>query len=204
MDGSYEYHKKVHFGVDGKRNLELEEIDIMSVVDSSFVYPSFKSLKDKEVAEISSKLIFHYKCDSNKCEFPITALRDSAELKSIGIKETTDIIVSTIDAHQQLFTARQCGGYILQAAGKSMVLVQNDSVVPNDETRFGFVDLTETRRRLIHQYELTRLRKSQSEIKAPSSPAAHWSNFGTAMGGGLAGSAVVLGARFLMDLARRK
>lgn len=187
MNGSFESHKKVNFGVDGKQELQLEEVDIMTVVDSSFVYPSFKSVKDKEMTEIPTKLIFNYKCDSNKCEFPITALRESVELKSIGIKETAEVIVHTIDAHQQLFTARQCGGYIFQAAGKSIVLIQNDSVVPSDETRFGFVDLTETRRRLIHQYEMSKLRK------APSSSNAHWSTVGSAIGGGGFAAAIVLG-----------
>ena len=157
-----ESYKKVNFGVDGQQELQLEEVDITTVVDSSFVYPSFKDVKDKEMTDIPTKLIFNYKCDSNKCEFPITALRESVELKSIGIKETAEVIVHTIDAHQQLFTARQCGGYIFQTAG-SLVLIQNDSVVPSDETRFGFVDLTEMRRRLIHQYEMSKLRKAESE-----------------------------------------
>lgn len=144
--------------MDGQQELQLEEVDITTVVDSSFVYPSFKSVKGKEMVEIPTKLIFNYKFDSNKCEFPITAFRESAELKSIGIKETAEVIVRTIDA-QQLFTARQRGGYIFQAAGKSLVLIQNDSVVPSDETRFGFLDMTETRRRLIHQHEMSKLRK---------------------------------------------
>jgi len=163
VNGSYDSHKSVKFGVDGQQDLQLEEVDITSVVDSSFVYPSYKSVKDKEIKEIPTKLVFHYKCNSNRCEFPMTALKESMHLKSCGIKETTEVIVHTIDSNQQLFTARQCGGYIFQAAGKSLFLIQNDSVVPNDETCFGFVDLTKARRRLIHQYEMNKLRSAQAE-----------------------------------------
>ena len=45
--------KKVHFGL---QELQLEEVDIVNVVDSSFVYPSFKSLKDKEMTEMRDSL----------------------------------------------------------------------------------------------------------------------------------------------------
>ena len=177
--------KKVNFGL---QELQLEEVDIVNVVDSSFVYPSFKSVKDKEMTEIPSKLIFHYKCDSNKCEFPIMTLKESIELKSSGTKETAEVIMHTIDAHQQLFTARQCGGYIFQAAGKSLVLIQNDSVVPNDETRFGFIDLTETRRRLIRQREMSKHLKVLSERNDIEQKAV------SAIGGGCVGAVVVLAA----------
>lgn len=143
------------------------------------------------MTEIPSKLIFHYKCDSNKCEFPITTLKESIELKSSGTKETAEVIMHTIDAHQQLFTSRQCGGYIFQAAGKSLVFIQNDSVVPNDETRFGFIDLTETRRRLIRQCEMSKHLKVLSELSERNDieqkPV-------SAIGGGCVGTVVVLAA----------
>ena len=198
MNGSFDSHKSIKFGVDGQQDLQLEEVDIVSVVDSSFVYPSYKSVKDKEIAEIPSKLIFHYKCDSIKCEFPMTALKESVDLKSIGIKETAEVIVHTVESNQQLFTARQCGGYIFQAAGKSLFLIQNNSVVPNDETRFGLVDLTEARRRLIHQHEMSKLRRAQAQIfkdqRLPSSGNSNfiW-NMSTVFGTGF-GAALMYGA----------
>lgn len=204
MSASYEPHKIVAFGVDGKQQpLELAEVDILTVVDSSFVYPSFKSVKEKEIKEISSRLIFHYKCDSSNCEFPITALKESVDLKSTGTKETAEVIVNAIDAHQQLFTARQCGGYIFQAAGKSLILLQNDSVAPSDDTRFGFVDLTETRRRLIHQYEMSKMRKTQSERFKIEQKAALFTSTPLLLtvGSGIGGGCIVLAAlKFLKKI----
>lgn len=188
---------KVKFGVDGQLQLQLEEVDIVTVVDSSCAYPAFESVKD-EMTEIPTKLIFNYKCESKKCEFPINALRESVELKSIGVKETIEVIARTIDSHQQLFTAQQCGGYIFRVGGKS-VLMQNDSVVPSDETCFGLMDLIETRRRLIHQYELSKLRKVEPERNiigqnARLSFKVDWSVVGPAIGGGGFAAAVLLGA----------
>jgi hypothetical protein len=166
--------------------------DITSVVGSSFVYPSYESVKAKEMTVIPTQLIFNYKCDSNdshKCVFPMTALSESAELKSVGIRETAEVVVKTIDAHQHLFTARQCGGYILKAAGTSLILIRNDSMVPSDETRFGFADLTDIRRRLIHQREMSKL-KTQTER---NSSYARWSStIGSAIGGGGVAATVVL------------
>lgn len=188
---------KVKFGVDGQLQLQLEEVDIVTVVDSSCVYPAFESVKD-EMTEIPTNLILNYKCESKKCEFPINTLRESVELKSIGIKETIEVIARTIDSHQQLFTAQQCGGYIFRAGGKS-VLMQNDSVVPSDETCFGLMDLIETRRRLIHQYELSKLRKVEPERNSIGQNArlsfkVDWSVVGPAIGGGGFAAAVLLGA----------
>lgn len=91
-----------------------------------------------QLNEITPKLTFHYKCGSSKCEFPMPTLKESSELKAVGIKATSEVIVETIDHNQQLFTSRECGGYILQAGGNSLVLLQKDSVIPNDETIFRF------------------------------------------------------------------
>lgn len=73
----------------------------------------------------------------------------SVELKGLGVKDTTQLLVNTISENQDLFTARQCAGYVLQANGRSEVLIRNQSVVDlHDDSRFGFIDMTETRRRL--------------------------------------------------------
>ena len=160
MSGSSQSPKYVAFDFEGQ-SFQLTTVDTASVIDSSFVYPTFKSVKGKEMKEISKDLIFHYKCDSDRCNFPLTALKESSHLKRSGIKQTAEVIVDTIDSNQQLFVSKECGGYIFQAVGKSMVLIQNDSVIPNDETCFGFIDLTEARRKLIHKYEFNKLRNAK-------------------------------------------
>ena len=197
MNGSYETHKVVTFGVDGGESLELENGDLIGVVDSSFVYPTFKSIKEKEVKEIPSKMVFHYKCDSAKCEFPIATLKESTELRSLGIKQTAEIVVDTINSNQQLFTARNCGGYIFQAAGKSLIIIQNGSIEPNDDTRFGFMDLTETRRRFIHQYEISKLRNAQASMNAEPSKSL-FPIFVSGAGGSIVGAGALFGVLKLL------
>lgn len=199
MSASYASSKTINFRtVDGSAPLQLEEVDIAIVIDNSFVYPSHKNLKDQELAEVPLKSIFHYKCDSNKCNFPLDKIRDDPDLKAFGIRDTADIIATTIESNQQLFTARLCGGYILQAAGKPLALIKNDSVDPVDDTRFGFVDLTDVRRRLIRQYEVNMIRKAQAEALQNSKKAvdedaqSKWLLVGGLMGG-VIGAGGVLG-----------
>ena len=159
--------KMVKFNADGLQ-LELDEIDIAGVIDNSFVYPSCQTLKNWELKEVPEKLTFTYKCDTNNCEFPLAALRQSVELKASGVRDTADIIMTTINSRPDLFTSRECGGYIFQTAEKTVVVIKNDSVPATDDTRFGFIQLAEVRRRLIHQNELSKLRHAQEARKAPS------------------------------------
>ncbi len=49
MNGSYESHKQVKFGVGAQHDIELDEVDVMAVVARCFVYPSYKSVKDNEI-----------------------------------------------------------------------------------------------------------------------------------------------------------
>ena len=73
----------------------------------------------------------------------------------------------TISENQEILTARQCAGYIFQENSHSKVLIKNQSVVDwQDDVRFAYIyiDLTEARRRLIHQYEIDILRKTKADI----------------------------------------
>eukprot|EP01034_Spumella_vulgaris_P034296 gene34296-42292_t len=65
----------------------------------------------------------------------------------------------------ELFTAGQCGGYIIKANGQSNVLIKNESIAePQDDSRFAFIDLTETKRRLLQKHENDLLRKRQADM----------------------------------------
>mmetsp|Transcript_15667 Transcript_15667/g.21495 ORF Transcript_15667/g.21495 Transcript_15667/m.21495 type:complete len:203 (+) Transcript_15667:64-672(+) len=193
MDVTYGSKKTVTVGPDDDnkhKSFEMNTLDFTSVIDSAFVYPSYKSIKGKELKEVSEKLTFYYKCDSSTCKFPMTELMQSVELKALGIRNITHLLVNTISENQDLFTARQCGGYIFQANGHSEVLIKNQSIVdPRDETRFAFIDLTEARRQLIYKHEIDLLRKRQIDMvmMKPSL----WAN--VALGGGVVGGAFVYG-----------
>jgi hypothetical protein len=164
---TYDIKKTVTVSLDGVNkgeHFEMNNLDFTSVVDSVFVYPSYKSVKEKELKLVPEKLTFYYKCDSSTCKFPMTELMQSVELKGLGIRDTTHLLVNTISENQDLFTARQCAGYIFQANGHSVVLIKNQAVVDlQDDTRFAFVDLTEARRRLIYKHEIDLLRKRHAD-----------------------------------------
>ena len=189
---------------DKSKSFEMNSLDFTSVVDSAFVYPSYKSMKEKELKEVPGKGTFYYKCDSTTCLFPLTELMQSVELKGLGIRDTTHLLVKTISENQDLFTARQCAGYIFQANGHLEVLIKNQSVVNlQDDTRFAFIDLTEARRRLIHKHEIELLRKRQTDIakmqdaEIQNMKPSIWTNAALVGGGisagGIAGGALVYG-----------
>lgn len=203
MDVTYESKKTVKVGLDDENksmSFEMDNLDFISVVDSAFVYPSYKSVKEKELKEIPEKLTFYYKCDSSTCKFPMTELMQSVGLKGLGIRDTAHLLVNTISENQDLFTARQCAGYIFQANGHSEVMIRNQSVVDlQDDTRFAFIDLTEARRRLIHKHEMDLLRKRQADMaklqhaEIQSMKPSIWANVALGCGGGIAGGALVYG-----------
>ena len=83
-------------------------------------------------------------------------LMESIELKRLGIKDTTHLLVNTTSENQELFKARQCAVYIFQAHGMvtpTFWLKIKTLFDLQDDIRFAFIDLTEARRRLIHDHE---------------------------------------------------
>lgn len=137
--------------------VKLGEVCIANVIDSGMVYPQFKSVKDKEIAQCDNN--FSYKCDKDQCNFDscLSSMRNSSELNARGLRNTAVIVTGVIKDNQELFTANEVGGYVLQATGKGHIFIKNDTVDCKASTRIGFLDLTETRRRFIHQHELQKL-----------------------------------------------
>lgn len=141
----------------GDTEMKFSNINIVNAIDSGMVYPTLNSIKDKELKECS--LMYEYRCDEISCNFDkcLPLIRESSELKSKGLRDITVIVVQALSQNQQLFTVKEVGGFVLQATGKGQVLVKNVSGLDNPERRYGFIDLTETRRRFIYQYELQKL-----------------------------------------------
>lgn len=141
----------------GDKQFQFSNIDVVNVIDSGMVLPQFKSLKDKEIKECD--MVCKYKCDSEKCNFDtcLSQMRESAELKARGLKNTSIIVTEVIKNNQELFTTKEVGGFVLQAGGNGQLFIQNDTFAASDTTRVGLLDLTETRRRFIHQHELQKL-----------------------------------------------
>ena len=154
MSGNFEIQ------INGK-TIRFSNVDVVNVVDTGMVYPSMKSVQEKELKECNIK--FEYNCTEDGCNFDncLTAVRQSAELKSRGLKDTTAIVIEALKNNQELFTVKEVGGFILQASGKGQVAITNGppTTFQSDDTRrYGFLDLTETRRRFIHQYELHKMK----------------------------------------------
>mmetsp|Transcript_7252 Transcript_7252/g.10789 ORF Transcript_7252/g.10789 Transcript_7252/m.10789 type:complete len:187 (-) Transcript_7252:31-591(-) len=141
----------------GDERFQFSNVDAVNVVDSGMVFPQYQSLKDNEIKQCD--LVFNYKCDSDKCNFDtcLAQMRDSAELKARGLKDTSVIVAETVKDNQQLFTAKEVGGFVLQSTGNSQLFIRNATFDACYNTRIGFLDLSETRRRFIRQHELQKL-----------------------------------------------
>ena len=152
MSGNFEVK------INGK-TVKFSNVNVVNVIDTGMVYPTLKSIRENQLKECSVR--FEYKCTEDACNFDscLTAARQSAELKSRGLKDTTVIVLEALKNNQELFTVKEVGGFVLQASGKGQVAITNTSsaTIPPDDTRYGFLDLTETRRRFIHQYELQKM-----------------------------------------------
>jgi hypothetical protein len=138
--------------------MNFSNVNIVLIVDTGMVYPTYNnSLKEKEIKECA--LTYEYICDDVKCNFDqsLNAIMESSELKSRGLRDITVVIVEALSKNQQLFTVKEAQGFVLQSTGKSQVFLKNKTGVEFPERRCGFIDLTETRRRLIHQHELQKL-----------------------------------------------
>ncbi len=144
---------EVEFSVAGNK-IKLSTVKAVDIVDSGMVYPQYKSVVDKEIKECT--VILDYMCDQVKCDFQnaLTAISKNADLNGLGIRETTNIVCKTISENQNLFTASELAGYVLQAGGTSHVYVRNKGLISNEASRrVGFLDLTKARRRMIYRYE---------------------------------------------------
>lgn len=146
----------------GNVKFSLSFVDIAGIVDSGTVYPTAKSLGRKQLQQCH--VIWEYSCDSdsNSLSAVAEAMKHSSELKAIGIKDTLVVVCETLARYPELFTVRDVAGFVFQATGRSCVLLRNAEFQEpyDDGKRFGFMDLTETRRRLIRKYEAQSLRKN--------------------------------------------
>jgi hypothetical protein len=141
----------------GAVEMKISNVNLVDVIDTGMIYPILNSLTDKEVKECS--LSFDYVCDEVKCNFDscLNAIRQSSELKSKCLRDTSVLVVEALSNNQELFTVREVGGFVFQATGKGQFIVKNRTGTDFPGRRYGFLDLTETRRRFIHQYELQKL-----------------------------------------------
>jgi hypothetical protein len=131
--------------------------DMRQVVDSSIVYPRRSTMLDKEIKQAREVMHLTYKCDNLSCSFDsaLASVRESSELKGLGVKDVTEAALATIASNQELFPVRELDGFVIQTTGKPFLYVENTSDVkkPASDLRTGFMDLTEMRRRLFHVHE---------------------------------------------------
>lgn len=155
----------IHLDFD-KREIALTEVQIVDIVDAGMIYPTYKSMKNKELS--SCTLTTQYTFDAVRCDFAaaLTIIANSSDLKALRVKDASYIICQCLANHPELFTVRDVAGFVLQACGKPCVFIQNhlfgNSGEIADEKRLGFIDLTETRRRLVRQHESQKLRNGPS------------------------------------------
>jgi hypothetical protein len=134
------------------------------------VYPTLKSIRDKELKECSIK--FGYSCNELECDFD-SCLRDakqSADLKSSGLFDISAIVIDALKNNQELFTVKEAGGFIFQAAGRGQVVLVNETprlpaaVEEDDKRRYGIIDVAAARRRYIQKHELNDFRIGSPDL----------------------------------------
>jgi hypothetical protein len=141
----------VNVKVSADEVLTVSRKELRTVVGASMVYPKAKSMEGKEIKSCDVK--FSYQCDSDKCHFAnaIALIQKNGVLNRKGVKETVEVVVDTINENQNLFTASEVGGYVIQSMGNPFLFLENASVKRTDDTPVGFIDLTEVRRGLIYK-----------------------------------------------------
>jgi hypothetical protein len=146
--------EKINVNLSGseKGTVKIAKADFMLMVDSSFVFPK-ESVITKEVNDAHIKL--SYACIDGTCNFSqaLTSIqkdKEAAELKGLGVQQLTKVIVDTINQNPDVFPSQGLGGYIFQSTGRSYMLLKNETS-PLSDVRFGFVDLTEVRKKLIFE-----------------------------------------------------
>ena len=163
VNGSYEQNRSVHLDIGGNENVNVTGFEIASIVDASFVYPKYKSMKDKELKPSSNLLSFKYKCDDVKCGIAAALIQIKAnqDLKRLGVKEISEVVVDTIERYPGRFLPAKVGGYVLQSMGIPFLYLERDNAdLPgNPDTPVGFTDLIEVRRRLIHQSSFEKVQR---------------------------------------------
>jgi hypothetical protein len=143
----------VHLSGSEKGTVKITKAELMKMIDSSFVFPKEKSVIAKEVNDAHIKL--SYACVNGNCNFSnaLTSIeknQEATELKGLRVKQLTKIIVETIDQNPDVFPSGGLGGYIFQSTGRSYMILKNETP-PLGDVRFGFVDLTKVRKKLIFE-----------------------------------------------------
>jgi hypothetical protein len=142
----------INLPVGGIEVLSVTPDELKSAVATSTVFPKAKSMEDKEIRSASVRST--YKCSAEKCHFgdTINQIQRSAELNQKGVKETAEVVINVIDQNQNLFTAHEVGGFVIQSMDIPFLFVENTTIKRTDNTPVGFIDLTEVRRGLIYKH----------------------------------------------------
>jgi len=133
----------------GGETVSVTRRKLTDLVQASIVYPKFKSVRDKEIKEAT--INFSYQCRDDSCQFSpvVQQILASTLAESKGVREISAIIVKELE---NLPTAPSTAGFIIQSGGSSMIYLENKMMKPTDVDNVGFIDITEVRRRLIHEH----------------------------------------------------
>ena len=160
---NYSGNVNVQMGPHDNDNVNLSGEHLLMFIDSSMVYPKEKSVIDKEVKASQVKL--SYTCIDSKCKFEesLAKIMDSAELKGLGVKDLTHVVVTSVSENPNVFPSSQLGGYILQSTGRSYMFLENCTPGIKDGTslRYGFADLSDVRKKMI--FEAIRLKAAKED-----------------------------------------
>ena len=95
--------------------------------------------------KFGSQVKLSYTCVDGKCNFEesLGEIMDSAELKGLGVKDITHVVVTAVSENPNVFPSSQLGGYILQTAGRSNVFLENrtEGLKYDNSLRYGFADI---------------------------------------------------------------
>ena len=183
----------VNFGAK-ENEVSIKRADLVALVDSGIVYPRSKSVLEKEIREAEAGIVISYSCVEHNCSYE-SALKEilqgqkAAELKAYGVQELTKEVVSILNSNPLMFPSSAVQGYVFQAVGKPYLYLRNDSYPrPGVDSRVGFIDLSDVKKKLM--FEAMKQREVRSRIE----------EIGT---GVLLGAAIIQGANWVMKVAKR-
>lgn len=155
--------------------VKVSTTELISFVDSSFVYPKEDSILNKEMTEaVEHGVVVCYKCTDTRCNFhdalaEISEGSKASELKALGGQELSLEVVRIIAENPKIFPSSGLGGYILQATGRPYLFVKNATYdnVPAGSTRvykrYGFAELSDVRKQLMFRVLKNKDNKSRIE-----------------------------------------
>lgn len=124
---------------------KVKEIDIIKLID---INNRNSHELDEKIKSVNVKL--SYSCIDEKCNFTevINEIVQSAELKSIGVKNISETVVKLIDKNQNTIFPSKSRGYFIESNGITCLYLKNKTYNTNKSNYYGVINLNKIEKEL--------------------------------------------------------